>query len=45
MKAPGHERFYEAADRFVQAALRSDDSLFTPGRPVWAPYEHEGGSE
>lgn len=28
---------YEAADRWIDAALRSDDSLFTPGRPIWAP--------
>src|SRR4051794_33533896 len=27
---------YAAADRFVAAALRSDDSLFTPGVAIWA---------
>jgi MoxR-like ATPase len=27
---------YSAADRFVDAALRSDDSLFTPGVAIWA---------
>jgi MoxR-like ATPase len=27
---------YEAARRFVAAVLRSDDSLFTPGEPIWA---------
>ena len=26
---------YAAADRFVDAALRSDGSLFTPGVPIW----------
>ena len=35
MKAIDRERVYEAADRFVQAALRTDDSLFTPGTAVW----------
>ncbi len=28
---------YSAAQRWVDAALRSDDSLFTPGRPIWTP--------
>lgn len=27
---------YEAAERWVQSALRNDDSLFTPGRPIWS---------
>lgn len=27
---------YEAADKFVEVALRTHDSLFTPGRPVWS---------
>lgn len=27
---------YAVAERFVDRALRQDDSLFTPGRPVWA---------
>jgi hypothetical protein len=27
--------FYPVAERFVDAALRHDDSLFTPGRPIW----------
>jgi hypothetical protein len=30
------ERFYPAAQRFVGAALRADDSLFTPGAPIWS---------
>ena len=28
--------FYAAAQRFVGAALRADDALFTPGPPVWS---------
>lgn len=28
---------YEVAQRFVDVALRRDDSLFTPGRAIWAP--------
>ena len=39
MKARDRERIYEAANRFVQTALRSDDSLFTPGTAVWTRYE------
>ena len=35
-KKPGRESVYEAASRWVQAALRSDDSLFTPGTPIWS---------
>jgi hypothetical protein len=27
---------YEAADRWIEAALRTDDSLFTPGTPIWS---------
>jgi 5-methylcytosine-specific restriction protein B len=27
---------YVAAARFVDSALRQDDSLFTPGRPIWS---------
>lgn len=27
---------YEAAVRWVGAALRNDDSLFTPGVPIWS---------
>ncbi|MBK9713215.1 MAG: AAA family ATPase [Kouleothrix sp.] len=30
-------QFYATAQRFVDAALRADDSLFTPGRPIWSP--------
>ncbi len=31
----GPEKVYAAAGKWVDAALRSDDSLFTPGTPVW----------
>ncbi len=30
------KRVYAAAQRFVAAALKDDDSLFTPGRAVWS---------
>jgi 5-methylcytosine-specific restriction enzyme B len=30
------EHFYPAAQRFVDAALRADDSLFTPGAAIWS---------
>jgi hypothetical protein len=30
------EHFYPAAQRFVDAALRADDSLFTPGKEIWS---------
>src|SRR4051794_23762730 len=26
---------YDVAARFVESCLRRDDSLFTPGRPIW----------
>ena len=28
---------YKAAEEWVERALRSDDSLFTPGEPIWTP--------
>ena len=31
----GVENVYAAADKWVECALRSDDSLFTPGKPIW----------
>ncbi len=34
-KKPGRQDVYAAASAWVQRALRSDDSLFTPGRPIW----------
>ena len=37
-KRPGEgaERVYAAADLWVEKALRADDSLFTPGEPIWS---------
>ena len=32
----GAERVYEAARLWVDRALRVDDSLFTPGKPIWS---------
>ena len=32
----GQERVYAAASRWVDQALRTDGSLFTPGRPIWS---------
>ena len=32
----GHERVYAAAARWVDRALSTDDSLFTPGKPIWS---------
>ena len=29
------ETVYAAAEAWVERALRSDDSLFTPGRRIW----------
>ena len=31
----GAEQVYAAAQKWVNCALRSDDSLFTPGKPIW----------
>ena len=31
----GAEQVYAAAQRWVNCALRSDDSLFTPGKSIW----------
>lgn len=31
----GAEQVYAAAQKWVNGALRSDDSLFTPGKPIW----------
>ena len=30
------EAVYDAADLWIASALRSDDSLFTPGKPIWS---------
>ena len=34
-RKPDRENVYDAAEAWVDRALRSDDSLFTPGRPIW----------
>ena len=34
-RLPGAEAVYDAAAAWVGRALRSDDSLFTPGRQIW----------
>ena len=34
-KKPGRENVYAAAEAWVERALRSDDSLFTPGERIW----------
>ena len=31
----GTEAVYAAAESWVERGLRSDDSMFTPGRPIW----------
>ena len=36
LTANGTERVYAAADLWVKRALWIDDSLFTPGRPIWS---------
>ena len=33
---PGTAKVYEAAAKWVECALRADDSLFTPGVPIWS---------
>ena len=32
----GAEQIYDIARTWVDRALRSDDSLFTPGKPIWS---------
>lgn len=34
-KTGGFENVYTAAQKWIECALRSDDSLFTPGTPIW----------
>ncbi len=36
LTANGTERVYAAADLWVKRALWIDDSLFTPGKPIWS---------
>ena len=31
----GVEKVYSAAEKWIDAALRNDDSLFTPGKSIW----------
>ena len=33
-RVDGAEMVYAAADTWVERALRTDDSLFTPGTPI-----------
>ena len=35
-RVAGGEAVYAAAEHWVNAALRRDDSLFTPGEPIWS---------
>lgn len=35
-KHPNKQAIYETAERWVEVALRNDDSLFTPETPVWS---------
>jgi 5-methylcytosine-specific restriction enzyme B len=35
-KHPNKQPIYETAERWVEAALRNEDSLFTPGVPIWS---------
>ncbi len=32
----GVDKVYEAASKWVDSALRTDGSLFTPGKPIWS---------
>jgi MoxR-like ATPase len=36
MREPWVPEIYVAAERWVDCALKSDDSLFTPGRQIWS---------
>ena len=31
----GVEKVYTAAEAWIDRALRTDDALFTPGKPIW----------
>ena len=35
-KRPNCEAVYDAADFWIESALKSDDSMFTPGTPIWS---------
>ena len=36
-RRPDAPKVYQAADLWIDSALRADDSLFTPGTPIWSP--------
>lgn len=36
VKGPGAALIYQIAERFKDAALVRDDSVFTPGQPIWS---------
>ena len=36
IRRDGAEKIYSAASQWVNQALRSDDSLFTPGTSIWS---------
>ncbi len=36
-RRPDAPKVYQAADLWIDRALRADDSLFTPGAPIWSP--------
>ena len=35
-RVKGADKVYAAAAKWVKRALWSDDSLFTPGQPIWS---------
>ena len=35
-RSTGADEVYAAAELWVERALKSDDSLFTPGKPIWS---------
>ena len=35
VKVNGSDEIYQTASAWVERALKSDDSLFTPGEPIW----------
>ena len=37
-RVAGAEKVYEAAELWIEHALKSDDSLFTPGKAIWSSY-------
>ena len=36
IRGGGAEKVYAAAEKWVERALRADDSLFTPGKAIWS---------